>query len=105
MRRKLFMIYDSAADMYMGPLVYKEDGEALRDFKHQAIAAENKISANPEHFSIFRVGEICDNKGEVFPQDRVCLATALEMVAESQKVKPGIFKALDLEELKAGGSS
>ena len=84
MIRNIYAIYDVAADVYMGPLVYKADGEALREFSGQAIAADSKIGMNPEDFSLYRIGQIDDAKGTLIPEDRRCLATALEMVAKAQ---------------------
>ena len=97
MIRKLYEIYDSATGMHMGPLVYIADGEAVRDFTNQSVAAESRISLNPEHYSLYRMGEFDDAKGIVIDTGRTFICSADECISRSQAVKGDKLKAVDEE--------
>lgn len=86
MRMFLYSVFDSCSGLYDRPFVAVADGAAIRSFGDIAVDAEHPVGVHPEHFSLFRLGEFDDNKGEVLGKDRVCLCTALERVSESRKV-------------------
>lgn len=104
MKRNIYMVFDSAAAVYMGPLIYRTDGEALREWEAQATGADNKIGQNPEDFSFYRVGSFNDNDGVLVPEDKICLATAQEMVAKARSVDVVKSNVAKLEEIKVGGT-
>ena len=41
---------------------------------------------HPEDYSLWRIGQFDDNKGELLPEGKECLATALELVAVAENV-------------------
>lgn len=81
MIRKAYMVFDSACGVYMGPLIFLTDGEAIRDFTNLARKPDTKVGSNPEHFTLYRVGEVDDAKGTLKPCDKECIATAQEVLA------------------------
>lgn len=96
MKLNAYTIYDTAAAAYMRPFFMQSDGQAVRMFRDIATDAEHEVGKHPEDYSIFRIGIFDDNKGQFIPEDRECLATALEMVAQARKVngdKLGEFDA------------
>lgn len=102
MKRNIYMIYDTAAAIYMGPLIFRADGEALREFEAQSNNADSKIGQNPEDFSLYKVGEFDDHDGLLVPQDKICLATALEMVAKARN--PETVRE-NVQRINAGGTN
>ena len=84
MVKNVYSIFDSAADLYLHPFYAKADGEALRVFYDVSIGADSEVAKHPEDYSLFRVAEWNDNRGEFVPLEKVCLATALEMVSKAQ---------------------
>ena len=101
MKRNIYMVFDTAAAIYMGPIIHRTDGEALRDFEAVSTNADTKIGQNPEDFSLYRVGEFNDHDGILVPLDKVCLATALEMVAKARKPEN---VADNIQNISAGGT-
>lgn len=81
MRMFVYAIYDTAAGAYMRPFFMSTDGQAMRMFTDIAQDASSEIGKHPEDYSLFRIGQYDDNKGELHKEDRECLATALEVVA------------------------
>ena len=101
MKRNIYMIYDTAAAIYMGPLIFRADGEAMREFEGQSTNADSKIGHHPEDFSLYRVGSFDDHDGKLVPEDKICLATALEMVAKARNAET---VAENVQRLNAGGT-
>ena len=101
MKRNIYMIFDSAAQMYIGPLVYRADGEALRDFQQGSMNAETKFGQHPEHFSIYRVGSYDDHDAILIPENKVCLATAQELLAQSRQAESVAENVTKLKESTA----
>ena len=101
MKRNIYMIYDTATAIYMGPLVFRADGEALREFEALSTNADSKIGKNPEDFSFYKVGEFDDHDGIMVPLDKICLATALEMVAKARQPET---VTENVQRINAGGT-
>ena len=93
----VFTIFDSASGAYLRPFFQRSNGEALRTFENECVAAESPIANHPEDYSLYRIGTYDDNKGELYPEDRFCLATAAEVVASSRQIAPGSLKELNGE--------
>ena len=86
MRLNVYTIFDTASGAYMRPFYMQADNAAIRSFKDLAVAADHEIGKHPEDYSLWRIGTFDDNKGMLVPEDRECLATALELVATAQRV-------------------
>ena len=81
MRLNVYTIFDSASAAYMRPFFLQSDGQAMRSFTDIAQNADHEIGKHPEDYSLYRIGTYDDQKGELHPEDRECLATAEEVVA------------------------
>lgn len=101
MKRNIYMIWDSAAAYYIGPLVHRTDQEALREFESMANNADTKIGQHPEDFSFYKVGNFNDSNGELVPENKICLATAQELVAKARQ--PETVKD-NIARINAGGT-
>ena len=97
MRLNVYTIFDTATGAYMRPFYMQSDGQATRAFKDLAVAADHEIGKHPEDYSLWRIGQFNDNKGVLVPEDKECLATALELVAIEQNVNRDNLEKLDGE--------
>ena len=85
MKINVYAIYDVAAAVYKSPFMMRSDGEALRGFMDLAVSGENEIGKHPEHFQLFKLAQFNDGSGLYSENTPTLLATAQEMVAESQR--------------------
>ena len=85
MRLNIYTIFDVASGAYMRPFYAASDGQAIRSFTDISQDADHEIGKHPEDYSLFRIGTYDDNKGELHPEDKQCLATALEVVASARE--------------------
>ena len=106
MKLKMYSIYDSAAAAYMRPFFVQTDSVAIRAFSDLALNAEHDVGHHPEHFSLFRVGEFDDNQvSKSYFEDPECVATAMEMVGQSQKIVPGSLKDEEIDHAPIGNGT
>lgn len=80
MKVKLYAVYDSASGIYDGPVPAHGDGVAMRNFTNMAKNKDSTVGRNPEHFSLWRVGEWNDATGEVTPEIKECLGYAVDLI-------------------------
>ena len=97
MKLYVFTIFDSAAGAYLRPFLLRSNGEAMRTFQNECMNADSPLSQHPEDYSLYRIGSYDDNKGELYPEDRFCLATAMEVIAQAREIIPGSLKKVDTE--------
>ena len=81
MKVKLYAVLDSASGVYDGPVPAQADGVAVRNFINMAKNPQTAIGMNPEHFSLWRVGEWNDAVGEVVPEVKECLGHAVDLLS------------------------
>jgi len=93
MKMNAYSIFDSASGIYQRPFFMPADGQATRAFKDISCDADHEIGKHPEDYSLWRVGIFDDNKGQLIPEDRECLATALELVAQARQIQRGQLDA------------
>lgn len=96
MRMNIYSIFDSATEAYMRPFFSQSDKAALRSFGDISVDAEHPIGQHPQYYTLVRIGTWCDNKGKIVGEMVESVATALEMVAQSQKVDRQ--KVVDLQQ-------
>jgi len=107
MRLNVYTIYDQAAGAYLRPFFMQSDGQAMRTFTDIATDADHDIGRHPKDYSLFRIGSWDDNTAKLIPDEKECLATALEVIALSRKIEPAQLDAFDKEvtELSPGGTA
>ena len=88
MKLNVYTIFDGATGAYMRPFFLQSDGQAMRAFTDIATDREHEVGKHPEDYSLYRVGLYDDNKGCLVHEDKECLATAQEVIAQSRKVDP-----------------
>lgn len=104
MRLNVYAIYDTASKAYMRPFFLQSDGQAVRMFTDIAQDADHEIGKHPEDYSLFRIGTYDDQKGRLHPEDRECLATALELVALAKEKALANLDNFDAQ-VSAGGTN
>ena len=85
MKLNAYAIFDSAAGVYMRPFFAQAHGLATRMFSDLACDADHDVGKHPEDYSLYFIGEYDDNKGELKPVTKECLATAQELVSLSRQ--------------------
>lgn len=64
---KTYSIFDRKAGVYLTPFFAVNDQVADRSFQALAKRPESTIASAPEDFSLYRIGEFCDDSGEITP--------------------------------------
>lgn len=81
MKLVAYCVFDSAAGAYARPFFVQNDAVAVRTFKDICGDESHPVGAHPEHYSLVRVGQFDDGKGQFLPEDRETIMTGLEAVA------------------------
>lgn len=78
MKHRMFSIYDSKGEFYSPPFCQKTVGLAIRAFKDTAADRSTSISAHPEDFTLFALGEFEDRNGTFEIQQATAIMKANE---------------------------
>ena len=107
MKLNIYTIFDTASAAYMRPFFAQSDGQATRSFKDISLDASHEIGKHPEDYSLWRIGIFDDNTAKITPEDKECLATALELVARAQTVNREKMDELNeqVTQLSPGGTA
>lgn len=98
MEMKMYAVFDSVAQAFMNPMLFQNDGQAIRSLQNAVNAeGENQIAKSPADFSLFYLGKWNDKTAtletEGQPPRRVVLAFEL---ANSDKAR---YNGKQIEEL------
>lgn len=85
MKLNVYSIFDTASGAYSRPFFAPSDGQAVRSFSDIACDATHEVGKHPEDYSLHRIGIFDDQKGQLIPEDKECMATALELIAMSRQ--------------------
>lgn len=88
MKLNIYTIFDTASGVYMRPFFAQSDGQATRSFSDISNDKSHEIGKHPEDYSLYRIGIFDDNKAAITPEDKECIATALELVAVQKNKQP-----------------
>lgn len=69
MRHRMYTVFDSKAQVYMNPIYFRADGEALRAFKASVNSNGHQFNSNAGDYTLFGIGEYDDDKGVVSMYD------------------------------------
>lgn len=61
MKHRVYTVYDSKAQVYMQPIYFRADGEAVRAFKSSVQQAGHQFALNPGDYTMFCIGEYDDD--------------------------------------------
>lgn len=61
--KKLFTIHDAAANYYLPPMMFRNQGEAIRNVQHWMKDENSNISKDPESFTLVELGDFDEDTG------------------------------------------
>jgi hypothetical protein len=69
--KKMYALYDQTAQVFLNPVTFNQDGEAIRWFTTMANDAKNEtvVSKYPEQFTLYRLADYDDSTGCYRPRD------------------------------------
>lgn len=107
MKLAAYVIFDQATGAYLRPFFQLTDSQATRSFSDTLLNAESDFAKHPEDYSLWRIGQYDDNKGAFLPEDKECIATALELLAVARNVDRDKMDDLNrqLRETSPGGTA
>ena len=80
MKLLMFSIRDSAVGEFMRPFFARSKGEAMRMFQNDMKNSDSMVHSNPEHFSLWFVGEFNGADGGVAGEVPECLCKAVDLI-------------------------
>lgn len=89
MRMVIVSVYDEAVGAFGRPAFVRSESEAVRAFSDEVNrpAADNPMTAHPEHFTLWFVGYFDDNDGTFSTGDAHCPRSLVR--AGDLRTKPG----------------
>lgn len=88
MRLMVYSVFDSKAGAYLQPFFAVNRGVAIRSFS-AAVADEGHVfHANAEDFSLFELGEFCQESGALIPYGAPEHVTSAHVVAATRPIRP-----------------
>lgn len=63
MKRKVFSIFDVVSKVYLPPMQFVHEGEALRAFEDIVLNPQTMVAKHPGDFKLYRLGEFDDCEG------------------------------------------
>jgi len=104
MKKPMYAVFDQASAVHMQPFLQHSDAEARRTFIDWVSNPETPISAHPEHYTLVRLGQYDDQKGQIIPEDQESIITGLVAKSESQTVDKQKVAQLN-SKISAGGTA
>lgn len=76
MLRKVFAVYDSAAEVFGQPMFVPSRGVAFRSFSDEVNRADanNQLFAHADDFTLYHIGEYEDTTGVLIPAEQIEIA-------------------------------
>lgn len=65
--KKIYAVRDSKSETYTAPMLFATKGEAVRNFTEQTNSSESMLSAHPNDFCLFELGEYDLTTAEILP--------------------------------------
>lgn len=81
MKYGIFAIYDVKTEAYMTPFFMGTDAAAVRSFGDALKNPDMPFGRHPADYTLFRIGQFNDHRGQVEGQNPESLGTALELLA------------------------
>jgi hypothetical protein len=71
MRKQMYSLLDHTAQIFLNPISFLNDGDAIRWFTSLVNAEDDKsnVAQYPEQFSLYRLADFDDKNGTYHPQD------------------------------------
>jgi len=89
MKMNVYCVFDRASGVYDRPWCMHSDPAAIRSFTDISQDADHPIGKHPEDFTLFRIGEWHDDRGELIGSPPEKVIGAAEAYAAARKIMPG----------------
>lgn len=83
MKHILCSIYDAKAEFWSAPRMFRTKMDAMRSFE-LAVNSEDGYGWHPEDFTLWRVGQFCQEDGKIEGEVPLVLANGLELLKEKK---------------------
>lgn len=97
MRAFLFVVYDRAPAVYIGPMTFNTDAQAMRWFNSCVTNADHQFGKNPDDYTLMRCGLFDDQTAEIQPETATKIINGLEAVAQSRQLNGNQLDAFNKE--------
>jgi hypothetical protein len=86
MSDKFFAVYDTKVGVYLNPLKFRTNGQALRWFADLSVNMDTDVGKHPEDYTLFEIADWDEEKG-VFTNLNTpkSLATAIEFASREEQ--------------------
>lgn len=83
MKKQVFSVYDSKAEVFHQPMFLNTIGEATRNFEDACRQEDSPMASHPEDYTLFHIGEFDSDKGLLTPLTTpASLGLAIEYLRE-----------------------
>ena len=82
MRLIICAVADSKAEIFMEPMFFQAEGQAIRAFADAVNGSEGNFALHPEDFTLFVVGEFDQALGVITPTENKLLANGASLKME-----------------------
>lgn len=69
MKHKVYTVYDQKAQVYMQPIFFRADGEAIRAFRASISKPGHPFADYPADYTLFAIGEFDDDNAKFASYD------------------------------------
>lgn len=80
---QVLAVHDSAAGSFAMPMFFASKGVAVRAFSDAANGGDKNISAHPQDYKLYKLGEYNPVSGELIPCAAEVVISAAELVVKS----------------------
>lgn len=80
MIHEIYSIQDTKSQTFNPPFYQKNVGEALRTFTKLVSDPQSILNQYPEDFILVRLGQFCDDSGEIIPSNPTNIGTASQYI-------------------------
>lgn len=77
---KMYVIYDSKAEIYNQPFHFINDGQATRQFSDAVNNPETDFAKHPEDYTLFRIGTYDDSTTKIETTTPISLGVGIEFL-------------------------
>lgn len=83
----VYCVKDFNADYFMRPIIFRNDGDAIRDFTTIVNTPGNLINSFPKDFALYKIGTFDDSVGALEHTEFKCIASGHGVVLEKPTAK------------------
>lgn len=86
MMKRIYTVYDSAAEAYLEPFFARSHGEAVRSFEDAVNTEGHPFQRHPDDYTLYYIGTFTEDSGAILGDNHVSLGNGPELVARRLEV-------------------